>query len=76
MRWSARPECDSLQLRVTPRLASWNKADDQDQIRLRAYLEDTAALLAESRVNGPWALRLDVGLPTGRALLDVAEAAA
>jgi hypothetical protein len=73
MRWYARPEGDSLQLRVAPRLASWNKADDPDQIRLRAYLDDTAALLAASRVDVPWALRLDVGLPAGRDLLDMAD---
>jgi hypothetical protein len=73
MRCYSRPEGDSLQLRVAPRLASWNKADDPDQIRLRAFLDDTAALLAASRVDGPWALRLDVGLPTGRDLLDMAD---
>lgn len=73
MCWYARPEGESLQLRIAPRLASWNKADDPDQIRLRDYLDDTAALLAASRVDGPWALRLDVGLPTGRDLLDMAD---
>jgi hypothetical protein len=73
MRWYARPECDSLELRGAPRLASWNKADDPDQIRLRAYLDDTRELLASSRVDGPWVLRLDVGLPTGRNLLDRAD---
>jgi hypothetical protein len=73
MRWYARPEGDKQQLRVAPRLASWNKSDDPDQVRLRAYLDDTEALLANSRVNGPWALRLDVGLPTGRNLLDMAD---
>jgi hypothetical protein len=40
---------------------------------LRAYLDDTEALLADSRIDGPWALRLDVGLPTGRNLLDMAD---
>jgi hypothetical protein len=54
-------------------LASWEKADDPSQVRLRAYLEDTEALLAASRVDGPWALRLDVGVPTGRDLLDMAD---
>ena len=29
MRWYARPEGDRQQLRVAPRLASWNKADDR-----------------------------------------------
>ena len=73
VRWYARPEGDSLKLRVAPRLASWNKANDPDQVRLRAYLEDTEALLAASRVDGPWALRLDVGLPIGRNLLNMAD---
>jgi hypothetical protein len=73
MRWYARPEGDSLQLRVAPRLASWEKADHPDQVRLRAYLDDTEALLAASRIDCPWALRLDVGLPSGRDLLDMAD---
>jgi hypothetical protein len=73
MRWYARPENNTHQLRVVPRLASWNKAGDPDQVRLRAYLDDTEALLAASRIDGQWALRLDVGLPTARDLLDVAD---
>jgi hypothetical protein len=73
MRWYARPEGDNQMLRVAPRLASWNKADHPDQVRLRAYLDDTEALLAASRIDGPWALRLDVGLPIGRNLLDMAD---
>jgi hypothetical protein len=73
MRWYARPEGLSHQLRVAPRLASWNKAGHRDQIRLGEYLDDTEALLAHSRVDGPWALRLDVGLSTGRDLLDMAD---
>lgn len=73
MRWFARPENDTHQLRVAPRLASWNKADDPDQVRLQAYLDDTEALLAASRIDGPWALRLDVGLPAARSLLDASD---
>jgi hypothetical protein len=73
MRWYARPEGDNHQLRVEPRLESWNKASDPDQVRLRAFLDDTEALLAASRIDGPWALRLDVGLPTGRDLLELAD---
>ena len=56
MRWYARPEGNNQQLRVAPRLASWDKADHPDQVRLRAFLDDTEALLAASRVDGPWAL--------------------
>jgi hypothetical protein len=73
MHWYARPEGESQMLRIAPRLASWEKADDSSQVRLRAYLDDTEALLAASRIDGPWALRLDVGLPTGRILLDMAD---
>jgi hypothetical protein len=74
MRWYARPEGDSLKLRVAPRLASWEKAGHPDQVRLEAYLDDTRLLLAESRItDGPWALRLDVGMPPGRDLLDMAD---
>jgi hypothetical protein len=81
MRWYARPKIIAQQLGLTPplapglapRLASWNKADHPDQVRLRAYLDDTEALLAASRVDGPWALRLDVGLPAARDLLDGAD---
>ncbi len=73
MRWFARPENNSHQLRVVPRLASWNKANDPDQVRLRGYLDDTEELLAASRIDGPWALRLDVGLPSTRNLIDAAD---
>jgi hypothetical protein len=73
MRWYARPEIDAHQLRVAPRLASWNRADDPDQVRPRAYLDDTESLLAGSRIDGEWALRLDVGLPPGRDLLGMSD---
>ncbi|MDV3136666.1 hypothetical protein [Mycobacterium sp. 29Ha] len=73
MDWYARPEGTAFQLRLAPRLASWNKTGDPDQVRLQAYLDDTEALLAGSRIDGPWALRLDVGLPTSRDLLDAAD---
>lgn len=73
MRWYARPDNDPLALRVAPRLASWNKAGDPDQVRLRAYLNDTESLLAGSRIDGQWALRLDVGLPPDRNLLDMSD---
>lgn len=72
-RWYARPEGVGLKLRKTPRLASWNKSTDLDQVMLREYLADTAGLLAPSLVSGPWALWLDVGLPTGRDLTDMAD---
>lgn len=73
MHWYERPEGDRHQLRLAPRLASWNKANDPDQIRLQAFLDDAEALLATARINGPWALRLDVGLPAARDLLNAAD---
>lgn len=65
MRWYARPEGNEQQLRLAPRLWSMDKADHPDQLRLQPYLDATEALLAASRVEGRWALRLDVGLPVG-----------
>ena len=73
MRWYARPEGDSHQLRVAPQLASWEKAGHPDQVRLQAYLDDTEELLADSRIDGPRALRLDVGRPARRNLLHMAD---
>lgn len=73
-RWYRRPEGDGVVLRKTPRLASWNKSTDPDQVRLREYLEDTAQLVAPHLTSGrPWALLLEVGLPTGRDLVDMAD---
>jgi len=72
-RWFERPEGDALVLRKTPKLASWNRATDPDQMRLREYLDDTQELLEGVTVEGPWALRLDVGLPPGRDLIDMAD---
>jgi len=73
MRWYGRPRDISNLQQVKPRLASWDAADHPDQLRLQAYLDDAEALLAHSRVEGPWTLRLDVGLPTARDLLDGAD---
>lgn len=73
MRWFARPENAPLELRVAPRLASWNKAGDPDQVPLGESLDEIEALLAGSRIDGPWALRLDVGLHSARDLLDAAD---
>ena len=74
MCWYARPEGDKLQLRVAPELDSCNRADDRDRVRLEAVSRRRpTALLADSRVVGPWALRLDVGLPAGRDVLDMAD---
>lgn len=72
--WYQRPKAEGLVLRKTPRLASWNKSADPDQLRLRDYLDDTAELMATApAVEGPWALWLDVGLPEDRDLIDMAD---
>lgn len=73
-RWYHRPDGEGTVLRKAPRLASWNKSTDPDQVRLRDYLEDTAELLAPAMVaSGPWVLALEVGLPAGRDLVDMAD---
>ena len=73
-RWYRRPDGEGTTLRKAPRLARWNKSTDPDQVRLREYLEDTAELLAPAMVaSGPWALVLEVGLPAGRDLVDMAD---
>jgi len=46
-----------------------DKADHPSQIRSREFVEDTADLIAGSRIDGRWALRLDVGFPADKNLL-------
>ncbi|GAB7005272.1 hypothetical protein JCM18899A_27450 [Nocardioides sp. AN3] len=73
-RWYRRPDGDGLVLRKVPRLASWNRSTDPDQVRLREYLDDTAQLVAPHLVaNGIWTLMLEVGLTAGRDLVDMAD---
>jgi hypothetical protein len=68
----AMPDSQPLRLPVSPRLASWNKAGDQDQARLAGYLAAADELLRPryERLSGRLALRLDVGLPQGAGLLE------
>lgn len=73
MRWFARPESAATELRLEPRLDAWDKADHPDQIRLKAYLDDTEDLVARERTDGPWALRLDVRRPASTDLLANAD---
>lgn len=70
-RFYARPEVEPIQLRVQPRLTSWNAAGHPDQLRLEAALTDTERLLtpAIAQLVEPLALRLDVGLPSSVPLL-------
>jgi hypothetical protein len=72
-RWFGRPAGEGIVLRKAPRLASWDKSTDLDQARLRKYLEDTAELVAEAAPSEPRALLLEVGLPPGRDLIDMAD---
>jgi len=73
-KWYRRPEGEGTVLRKVPRLASWNKSTDPDQVRLRDYLEDTAQLVApQLPASGPWVLLLEVGLPSARDLVDMAD---
>jgi hypothetical protein len=61
----AMPASPPLQLPVPPRLASWNRAGDPDQVWVAGYLDAAEALLRPrlDQLSGPLALRLDVGLP-------------
>jgi hypothetical protein len=70
MRWYGRPENAAAQLTVAPQLDSWDGADNRSQVRLGSFLDEAETLLAVSRVSGPWALRLDVGLAPHLDLLD------
>lgn len=67
-----RPSGDSVRLPVAPRLASWNRAGDPDQLRLGQFLAVTGDLVAPriERLPDPLALRLDVGLAPAVAPLD------
>lgn len=61
-----------IELRVAPRLASWNVAGHPDQVRLAAALDDAEELLAPrlAKVRGSVALRLAIGLPGHVSLSD------
>ena len=61
-----RPSGDPIELGQAPRLASWNRSDHPDQIRLRAYVEHVQNQIASglSQLAGPITAMLDVGLPS------------
>ena len=73
MRWFVRPTGDAVQLRKVPVVDQWETASHPAKILLDAYLDDTEDLLAGSRIEGPWALRLDVGRPADKPLLDKSD---
>ena len=66
------PGSTPICLPTPPRLTSWNKSGDPDQLRLSEYLAIADDLLRPhyEHLTGPFALRLDVGLPAHTALLD------
>ena len=66
------PAGPAVQLDVEPRLASWNRAGDPDQMKLEAFLAATEQVLRPryEQLTGPLALRLDIGLPPATPLLD------
>jgi hypothetical protein len=67
-----RPESSTVELRLDPRLASWNRSDHRDQVELRQSVESAEEQLrgVALNVDGPLALRLDVGLQAGLPLLE------
>lgn len=71
----AMPNGEALPLTLPPRLASWNRADDPDQVRLKEYLDATEDLVRRrlDELRGPLALRLDVGLPETIPLLEARD---
>jgi hypothetical protein len=66
------PAGPAVQLDVAPRLASWNRAGDQGQVKLEAFLAATEQILRPrcEQLAGPLAIRLDIGLPLATPLLD------
>lgn len=64
------PRGDCAQLNLAPQLDSWDRADNRSQVQLGKFLDEADTMLAASRIDGPWALRLDVGLAPHLDLLD------
>jgi hypothetical protein len=58
------PDVPLIELAERPRLASWERRDHPDQVRLRAYLKHLSAVVepAIAAIHGPTALQLNVGL--------------
>lgn len=70
LRWFARPEGAALRVRKQPEVEQWEAAGHRGLTREREYLDDTENLIKPIGIEGPFALRLDVGLPLTAALLD------
>jgi hypothetical protein len=69
LHWYARPEGAALQLRKQPQVDQWEVTGHPGLTRVTEDLDDTEDLIGPARLEGPWALRLDVGLPPTVALL-------
>ncbi len=67
----AQPHADPIPLAVTPRLASWMRADHPDRVQLEQWLKHAVGVLEPKLVDvvDALALRLDVGIPPGVPLL-------
>lgn len=70
LRWFARPEGAAVQLRKQPEVEQWEATGHPRLTLEKEYLDDTENLIKPMRIDGPYALRLDVGLPPTAALLD------
>ena len=70
LRWYARPEGAALRLRRQPEVEQWEAGGHPRLTLEKEYLDDTASLITPIGIEGPFALRLDVGLPPAAPLLD------
>lgn len=59
------PEGTTIELELAPRLESWNRYDDPDQVALREFVAHVRECVAPflAAASDPVAFRLDVGLP-------------
>ena len=67
-----RPDSEPVVLRETPRLSRWNRSGDPDQVRLALATDHAERSIRErwDQLQGPAALRLDVGLHRSTPLLN------
>jgi hypothetical protein len=59
------PDGQAIRLDLEPRLDSWERRGHPAQVRLSAFVEHVLARIGPpmKRIDGPLALRLDIGLP-------------
>lgn len=73
MRWYGRPEGDKQLLPRAPRVDVWEKAGHPRLVEQHAFIDEIKPLISPSQVDGPSALRLDVGLPDGTDLVSAGD---